>query len=245
MKGLTWSNMLLLLLLTPSLVLCDTNITVVWEDAPSTISPLVDMQNKINDLWLSLLYPQLYDDIFKANRTAYACCAVKPSSKLEAEKPQVTGSVLFKQGYPHGKLEVIFYLDGFPVNSSSRAIHVHQYGDLSDGCDSAGSHYNPWKVNHPHHPGDFGNFEPQEGKVQRFKLNLKATLFGPQTILGRSVVIHEQKDDLGKGGNKGSLEHGNAGLRLACCVIGTCKENLWDQHWPKVPGKRKRMVIKP
>lgn len=238
--------MIFLLLLAPSLVLCDDNVTVVWEEAPSTTSPLVDMQKKVNDLWLSLLYPQLYDDIVKANRTAYACCVAKPSSTLEAGKPQVTGVVLFKQFYPHGKLEALFYLAGFPteVGTSARAIHIHQYGDLSHGCQSTGSHYNPWKVNHPNHPGDFGNFPPKGGNIQKLKSNLRATLFGPQTVLGRSVVIHEQEDDLGKGNNQGSLEHGNAGQRLACCVIGTCKKDLWDKHLPEVTAKRKRRVIK-
>ncbi|XP_034296256.1 extracellular superoxide dismutase [Cu-Zn] [Pantherophis guttatus] len=238
--------MIFLLLLTPSLVLCDANATVAWEEAPSTTSPMVDMQKKINDLWLSLLYPQLYDDILKANRTAYACCVAQPSSKLEEGKPRVTGLVLFKQLYPHGKLAALFNLTGFPTeaNTSARAIHIHQYGDLSDGCDSAGGHYNPWKVNHPHHPGDFGNFNPNGGNVQKLKSNLKATLFGPQTILGRSVVIHEKEDDLGKGKNEASLAHGNSGPRLACCVIGTCKQELWDKLFPKVPAKRKKRVTK-
>ncbi|XP_058048983.1 extracellular superoxide dismutase [Cu-Zn] [Ahaetulla prasina] len=238
--------MIFLLLLTPSLVLCDANTTVASEEAPSTASSLMDMQKKINDLWLSLLYPQLYDDIITANRTAYACCVAKPSSKLEDSKPRVTGLVLFKQFYPHGKLAALFDLAGFPTETgtSVRAIHIHQYGDLSDGCDSAGGHYNPWKVNHPHHPGDFGNFYPKGGNVQKLKSNLRATLFGPQTVLGRSVVIHEQEDDLGKGNNEASLAHGNAGPRLACCVIGTCKKELWDKHLPKVTAKRKKRVIK-
>ncbi|XP_007428961.1 extracellular superoxide dismutase [Cu-Zn] [Python bivittatus] len=238
--------MILLLFLTPSLILCDTNVTMEWEDAPPAISPLVDMQKKINDLWLSLLYPQLYEEIITANRTAYASCSVKPNSKLESGKPHVTGQVLFRQSYPHGQLEVIFLLAGFPTgtNLSGRAIHIHQHGDLSNGCDSVGGHYNPWKVNHPHHPGDFGNFYSKEGKIKKFRSNLRATLFGPQTILGRSVVIHEQEDDLGKGNNQASLENGNAGKRLACCVIGTCNHNLWEKHFPDVTAKRKKRVIK-
>ncbi|XP_063165979.1 extracellular superoxide dismutase [Cu-Zn] [Candoia aspera] len=238
--------MILLLFLTPSLVLCDTNVNIAWGDSPPTASPLIDMQKKINDLWLSLLYPQLYEEIIAANRTAYASCSVKPDDKLESDKPHVTGQVLFRQNYPHGQLEVIFSLAGFPIgtNLSRRAIHIHQYGDLSNGCVSLGGHYNPWKVNHPHHPGDFGNFYAKEGKIRKLKSNLKATLFGPQTILGRSVVIHEQEDDLGKGDNQASLENGNAGKRLACCVIGTCNKNLWEKHLPDVTAKRKKRVIK-
>ena len=34
-----------------------------------------------------------------------------------------------------------------------------------------------------------------------------------------SLQIHERMDDLGRGGDSGSLATGNAGARLGCCVI--------------------------
>ena len=39
-------------------------------------------------------------------------------------------------------------------------------------------------------------------------------------LLGRSFIIHDKKDDLGKGGDKESLKTGNAGKRIACGIIG-------------------------
>uniref|UniRef100_A0A8C0FAY6 Superoxide dismutase [Cu-Zn] n=1 Tax=Bubo bubo TaxID=30461 RepID=A0A8C0FAY6_BUBBB len=153
-----------------------------------------------------------------------ACLSVQPYCC----KKLLILCILFRQYYSHGRLEAIFYLDGFPLDNdqSGRAIHIHELGDLSNGCDSTGGHYNPFSVNHPRHPGDFGNFFPKDGKIRKYKTNLFATMFGPYSIMGRSIVIHEQEDDMGKGNNKASLENGNAGKRLACCVIGISRSTL-------------------
>jgi len=37
-----------------------------------------------------------------------------------------------------------------------------------------------------------------------------------------TLQIHQNEDDLGRGGNPGSLATGNAGARIACCVIDPC-----------------------
>ncbi|KAL8207553.1 UNVERIFIED_CONTAM: hypothetical protein K2H54_058847 [Gekko kuhli] len=217
--------MSLLLFLVTSLILCVSDETKQEESSKLAIE---ETQGKLNLLWMAILYPNIYEHLYEGNWT-YATCELKPSTNLEAGKPQLTGRVLFKQIHPHGKLKAIFYLDGFPVdsNQTGRAIHIHELGDLSNGCDSVSGHYNPFKVRHPNHPGDFGNFYPKDGKIRILMVNLQPSLFGPQTVLGRSVVIHENEDDMGKGNNPGSLEHGNAGKRLACCVIGYCKQELW------------------
>ena len=73
-------------------------------------------------------------------------------------------------------------------NGTSRAIHVHQFGDLSQGCDSTGPHYNPMSVPHPQHPGDFGNFAVRDGQVWKYRSGLAASLTGPHSIAGRAVV---------------------------------------------------------
>ena len=49
----------------------------------------------------------------------------------------------------------------------------------------------------------------------------KLSLFGEKkNILGRSIVVHKNPDDLGKGGFEDSLETGHSGPRLDCAVIG-------------------------
>ncbi|XP_010862572.1 extracellular superoxide dismutase [Cu-Zn] isoform X1 [Esox lucius] len=164
------------------------------------------------------------------NRTVYAACKMRPNTKLGEGLPKVYGQVLFKQEYPEGTLKVRFLLHGFSSQSDgqSRAIHIHQYGDFSEGCDSTGGHYNPYKVLHPNHPGDFGNFVASQGRIHKLTES-EATLFGGLSVLGRAVVVHEKVDDLGQGGDSGSLLHGNAGQRLACCTIGMSRPKLWDK----------------
>jgi len=44
-------------------------------------------------------------------------------------------------------------------------------------------------------------------------------LEGKNSIVGRAVVLHAGQDDLGQGGDDGSVATGNAGARVACCTL--------------------------
>ncbi|XP_026158329.1 extracellular superoxide dismutase [Cu-Zn] [Mastacembelus armatus] len=173
-------------------------------------------------------------EVSQHNGTLYAACKMRPSTSLPEGLPRVYGQALFKQDYPQGKLKILLRFNGFPTEGKPepRAVHIHQYGDLNKGCDSTGGHYNPYGVHHPNHPGDFGNFEPQQGKIAAM-IESEATLSGRLSVLGRAVVVHEKMDDLGRGGDAGSLLHGNAGQRLGCCIIGISSPNLWNMHYKK------------
>ena len=48
----------------------------------------------------------------------------------------------------------------------------------------------------------------------------QVSLFGPYSVVGRSVVVHADVDDLGMGRHEQSNTTGNAGARLSCGVIG-------------------------
>ncbi|RXM30869.1 Extracellular superoxide dismutase [Cu-Zn] [Acipenser ruthenus] len=222
-----------------ALAIAGTHVSHSEESPTSEENTMKNIESKVNDLWQSLLHPVAF--VAKDAELVYASCEMKPSTKLEEGKPQVTGKVLFKQAYPQGRLESIINLEGFPKTSNqSRAIHIHEFGDLSDGCDAAGGHFNPFKVNHPRHPGDFGNFLPKNSQIKTLKKNIQATMFGPNSFLSRSVVIHELKDDLGKGDNPASLLNGNAGKRLACCVIGISNKNLWEKTSQSLTSSKKK-----
>lgn len=180
-------------------------------------------------------------EVSQYNGTMYAACKMRPSSSLPDGLPKVNGQVLFMQDYPQGKLKILLQFRGFPREGGPqpRAVHIHQFGDLSRGCDSTGGHYNPYGVDHPNHPGDFGNFEPQQGKISTL-IEAEATLFGRLSVMGRAVVVHEQIDDLGRGGDAGSLLHGNAGKRLGCCIIGISSPNLWNTHYKQYSRRLRR-----
>ena len=100
-------------------------------------------------------------------------------------------------------------------------------GNLSEGCKTAGPHWNPEGVTHggpgkaTRHHGDLGNVEAgEDGKATLNMTDDRIMLYGPHSIVGRSMVCHAGVDDFGEGGDEESLKTGNAGARLACGVIG-------------------------
>ncbi|XP_016099455.1 extracellular superoxide dismutase [Cu-Zn]-like [Sinocyclocheilus grahami] len=176
-------------------------------------------------------------EVVEFNNTIYGTCEVTPVPNLPASQPQISGQVLFRQVFPNGTLEVKLNLRGLPADDrQARAIHIHQYGDLSQGCVTAGHHYNPWEVDHPDHLGDLGNFVPEQGVIRQFQKLPEAKLFGGHSVLGRAVVVHEKEDDLGMGSDEESKRSGNTGERIACCVIGITTPRLW-QETERLPGE--------
>merc|ERR1711974_482859 len=138
----------------------------------------------------------------------------------------VKGLILFTQK-PGQKIIIHVNISGLnpvaqgsPSESFEHGIHVHEFGDINGGCASAGGHYNPRGVNHGgptadvRHPGDFGNLvQSPDGVIDTVFTDPMATMFGPESIIGRSIVLHAGQDDLGLVDNDGSRANGNAGAR--------------------------------
>ena len=69
--------------------------------------------------------------------------------------------------------------------------------------------------------GDLGNLEADAAGVATIKLDdSQVKIFGPHSVIGRSVVICAGADDEGRGGQENSTTTGNAGPRIAFGVVG-------------------------
>ncbi|XP_041349847.1 superoxide dismutase [Cu-Zn], chloroplastic-like isoform X3 [Gigantopelta aegis] len=168
----------------------------------------------------------------------YARCNVNPDKNLaDTEKNRITGVIQLRQKMHHD-IEIRVHLQGFDLETTihHHGFHVHQFGDDSEGCKSFGGHFNPDETVHggPHddvrHVGDWGNIHcNSKGEAHKNFTDTHAQLLGPHSIMGRGIVIHHHKDDHGKGDSPASKLSGDAGPRLACCVI------VWtaDQDWSK------------
>ena len=146
---------------------------------------------------------------------------IKAMCEFEHSEGDVKGLVYLKQK-SGGPTEIYGQFTG--LEPGLHGFHIHEFGDLSDGCDSAGGHYNPDGVDHGDlengHVGDLGNVEADKSGVAKFKtVAERVDLHGDRSVVGRALIIHADEDDLGKGGDEESLKTGNAGERLACGVI--------------------------
>jgi len=138
----------------------------------------------------------------------------------------VSGVITFEQSSSGGNTTLKGKLSG--LKAGLHGFHVHALGDLSDGCKSAGPHFNPAGVVHGgpkdavRHVGDLGNVEvKKDGEDVSIDISDHLiSLIGQHSVIGRSLIIHEGEDDLGKGDSEESKKTGNAGGRLACGVIG-------------------------
>ena len=146
---------------------------------------------------------------------------------------KIKGIVKFTEELNQNRVKIDVNIKGLLPNSL-HGFHVHQAGDLSDKCTSMCSHFNPYRKNHgcpgmkERHVGDLGNLKTNsKGEANYFFYDNVIKLRGTKcNIIGRGLVIHEDKDDCGQGDNLESLKTGNAGKRIACSVIGYSKDNF-------------------
>ena len=154
--------------------------------------------------------------------SAQAPPAAKATVKLAPTANQTArGEVTFTA--ESGGVHVVGTFSGLVYGE--HGFHVHEKGDCSapDGT-SAGGHFNP--ATQPHaareatarHVGDLGNLKADPYGLARVDFVDKTlSLSGPNSIIGKAVIIHEKADDFT------TQPTGNAGARQACGVIEAAK----------------------
>ena len=152
----------------------------------------------------------------------------------------ISGSLLFHQAQEDAPTTIEGTVRG--LTPGKHGIHIHVFGDFSDGFISAGGIFNPFGRNHgspddeERMSGDLGslflatvlvvtddagNIEVDEDGVANVNIeDRQVKLIGPHSVIGRSIVIKASEDDLGRGGHESSLTTGNSGSRVAGGVIG-------------------------
>ncbi len=157
--------------------------------------------------------------------------SIKAIAVFNNNASKITGHVMFTENKVTKMVDIEVHIKG--LTPGVHGFHIHEAGNLLDGCKSCCAHFNPDNTIHGgpnspstrRHVGDLGNITANSQGVVNHKfsdnmIKLKGTKYN---IIGRSLVVHQDEDDLGLGvGDKReeSLKTGNAGARIGCAVIG-------------------------
>jgi len=134
------------------------------------------------------------------------------------EGSNLTGTVALAQGTG----EVTLAIDVQGARPGVHGVHIHARGDCSAAdFSTAGGHFNPTGAAHacpptePRHAGDLGNMEIATDGTGHLELRSTAISLapGPSSVLGLSVILHDEKDDCT------SQPAGDSGMRVGCAVV--------------------------
>lgn len=124
-------------------------------------------------------------------------------------------------------VRVQIHLTGVPPGI--HGIHIHEKGMNSNEqlltenpCDCTCGHYNPTGVDHGLHVGDLCFNVESVGGVVNYEYNDYDLWDWFEDLNGRTIVLHEDADNLGILENNmdpESLKNGKAGRRIACAQI--------------------------
>merc|ERR1712151_855310 len=132
-------------------------------------------------------------NLFGTKMSKHAVCIMTPDGNSGVE-----GIVAFTQENKDSKCTITAKITG--LTPGLHGFHIHEFGDLTNGCTTAGGHYNPYGKNHggpddeERHVGDMGNAVAGEDGVATFTLHDHLiSLFGEHNVIGRACVVHRDE----------------------------------------------------
>ena len=145
------------------------------------------------------------------------------------ESNGVVGRTVFTQKAGGVQIHAIFT----KLPKGKHGFHIHKAGDLrGEGCMGACEHFHKGApCSHgdrpgskgPRHTGDLGNIDTTNYIYSYFLKHVTI-----RELLGRSLIVHGDEDDLGLGDFPDSKTTGHSGARIACGIIGRalCPKNI-------------------
>lgn len=146
---------------------------------------------------------------------------------------KISGTIHFEET-SDGHIRVYGEINNLP--DGKHGFTIYEYGDSCGTCKKLGSHYNPTNKlhgprtnyfykrnidlsNEDRHVGDLGNIDVKNGVAKIDFIDTIIKLSGKTNIIGRSIAIHINEDDLGKNLSDVSRLTGSSGSIIACGSI--------------------------
>jgi len=164
---------------------------------------------------------------------AFSCESAAKAKRAVAvfREGPVIGEVVCEEiavgfGQTHLKVSAVFT----KLPPGPHGFHIHRSGDLrGKGCMGACEHFHmgppaphgaaPGMDGRPRHTGDLGNISLGPGgspfRAVYYLENVRS-----DDLWGRTIIIHADPDDLGRGNFADSATTGHAGARIACAIFG-------------------------
>ena len=135
-------------------------------------------------------------------------------------------------------LGVRFNVQLWNMPTGKHGFHVHRSGNLAEGSHSLCAHFTTLGKKHGDlndpdaHNGDLGNLVvSDDGRCDTVLVGNYVSLDGNihESIIGRSLVLHADEDDLGKGSFPDSSTTGHSGDRIAYGLVGINDRSCNDE----------------
>jgi Cu-Zn family superoxide dismutase len=152
---------------------------------------------------------------------------------MNKENANAVAVAVFKTDLIEGEVVASNYRNGVKLDAKftrlppgKHGFHIHKAGDLrGEGCHGLCEHYDIGNNKHGNapgykgerHTGDLGNIEIIKGKCDK-KYYIKD--ISSKDLWGRSIIVHKDEDDLGKGSHDDSKITGHSGARIGCAIFG-------------------------